>query len=187
VLQHSSWGHCKKRLTNFIQTLGLISAHSKEIYNNIQDAFFIYLPKHTHAVFRCINTARWKYTEISAVFLIRKSAKCCLARLQWVSQEAITEIAGMKLYKAWCTRFFLIPFLWCGHEPWKWPPTTCSCHSDKWGVPALCFGQPYFLKNDGVSKSWEQIMSHLFCKVMLATTFHTLSVSVIYIYVNWDI
>lgn len=88
----------------------------------------------------------------------------------------------MKLYKAWGTSFSLIPFLRCGHEPWKWLPMACGCHPDKWGIPVLCFVQPYFLKNDGVSKRWEQIMSHLFCKIMLATTFHTPCASVSYIY-----
>lgn len=92
----------------------------------------------------------------------------------------------MKLCKAWGTSFSLIPFLRCGCEPWKWPPTAWGCHPDKWGIPVFWFGQPYFLKNDGVSKSREQITSHLFCKIMLATTFHSPSASASYIYVNWD-
>lgn len=93
----------------------------------------------------------------------------------------------MKLYKAWGTSFSLIPFLWCGHEPWKWLPMACGCHPDKWGIPVLCFGRPYFLKNDDVSKSWERIMPHLFCKIVLATTFHTPSASVSYTYMSAEI
>lgn len=50
----------------------------------------------------------------------------------------------------------------------------------------LCSGQPYFFKNDGMSKRWEQIMSHLFYKIVLAYTFHS-SPFLSYIYINWDI
>lgn len=137
-------------------------------------------------IIRCINAASWKYTEISAGFLMYKPANCRLVRLEWVSQETIAEIAGMKLCKAWGTSFSLIPFLRCGREPWKWPPMAWGCHPDKWGIPVFWFGQTYFLKNDGVSKSCEQITSHFFCKIMLARTFNSPSASASYIYVNWD-